>query len=99
MNIAIDFDGTLDRAPKMFAKIIDLLQSDRSKVYLVTCREPTVENRDAVDKFLAEHKIDIPKGRRFFTNRSAKCWYLKTSYQLHIDIWIDDFPSSITNGM
>ena len=81
----IDMDDTISAAPELFEKMIDLIKSFGHDVWIVTARN---ENDwcPLLKKF--EEKVD----QVVFSSTRAK------EDIAEVDIWIDDFPLSITHG-
>jgi hypothetical protein len=90
MKIALDFDGTYDRAPAVWDAFIFFAKQHGHTVIVVTSREDTPENREIVK---------VPGCTVIFTNRSAKRWYCETQRNCKFDIWIDDLPETILQGL
>ena len=88
MTIALDFDGTYDLDPALWDRFIDDAKSRGHKVWIVTCRRDTDENRETVK---------VGGCLVLFTNLQAKKWTLEQR-GLRVDIWIDDQPECIANG-
>ena len=92
MIIALDYDRTYTADPLLWDRFIDRAAVQGHVVHLVTCRRDTPENRREVQAF------GIPPYRHHFTGLAAKRWFMEQK-GIHVDIWIDDDPDSITKGM
>ena len=91
MNIGLDYDDTYTKDPLLWDHFIRHLPYSH-KVYIVTCRRDTPENREEVCvKGIAKH-------RHHFTGLAAKKWYMEQQ-GIKVDVWIDDNPDSIVKGM
>lgn len=93
-NFAIDFDETYTLNPQMWVEVMKLFHKAGINVYIVTYRyDNTVEEMDL------EHlkHYDFVKGI-VFTGRKGKDAVCK-SLGIHIDVWIDDNPITITHSM
>jgi isopentenyl diphosphate isomerase/L-lactate dehydrogenase-like FMN-dependent dehydrogenase len=86
LRIAIDFDQTYTRAPEMWDKIIAIMKNHGHKVMCVTARQQTEENRE---------EVKIPGVFTYFTGLQAKEKFLRDTYDVRVDIWIDDEPKYI----
>lgn len=93
-NFAIDFDETFTLNPEMWLKVIELFYSFGINVYIVTYRYDTVT--ECFDLEYLKH-YDSIKGI-VFTGRKGKDAFCK-SLGIHIDVWIDDNPVTITHSM
>ena len=94
MNIAIDFDDTLTRAPELWKVFVDKAKELGHNLYCVTCRRHTDENCEIVDDWMDEHDIQI---FTVFTNMRSKRQVMDER-GIRIDIWIDDIPESVEHG-
>lgn len=94
MNIGLDFDGTFTAAPELWKAFISLAHESGHKVYIVTCRTDSEENKaDIADQSgLRPHRI-------YMTSGSAKSWYCEQVRGVKMDLWIDDNPKTIINGL
>ena len=64
------------------------------EVYCITAREPSKINREEVYDSIGKL---IGKDNCLFTNGLAKAKYAADT-GVHIDVWIDDLPSSVDNN-
>lgn len=94
MNIAIDYDGTIDRYPYSWDSAIRCFPSD-VLFYLVTSRHEV--DKGFVREWLDEMGFNIHPGRIICTSGAAKRWFCEQR-GLKIDVWIDDDPACIENG-
>lgn len=94
MNIALDFDMTLTELPTAFKQFIETVEADGHKVWLVTARRDTEENREIVREFMKDYGIRIPA---IFTGLASKTHHMKER-GIKIDIWIDDSPETLVHG-
>jgi len=83
ITIAVDYDGTFTRIPKLLTQFIKSAQDAGHRVICVTCRyvEEGDEIRESIGKLC----------RIIFTGRQAKEACLK-DLNITPDIWIDDQP-------
>jgi hypothetical protein len=105
MNFALDFDNTFTADEPLWCKFIAHAETSGHKVYIVTCRRDTEENR--LELFGVETlpeqpssiiaRSGLPMWRYFFTGLSGKAWFMQNR-GIKIDVWIDDEPSSIVYG-
>jgi hypothetical protein len=86
--IGLDFDGTYSLDPPFWDSFIALAKACGHKVVCVTCREETLES---------VQECDVPGVLTYFTNRAPKDWYMREK-GVEVDVWIDDFPESVTKG-
>ena len=91
MTIAIDYDGTYTADPALWCRFIAEAEAAGHRVYIVTCRRDTDENREEVCVEC------LPKYRHLFTSLAAKQWYCQQR-GISIDVWIDDEPETISRG-
>jgi hypothetical protein len=84
MLIAIDYDGTYNKDPQVFSKIIDLLKSAGHDVICVTMRYK-------LDIDLAMKTSIGKKCQIITTGRKAKKLFVE-KIGIHPDIWIDNDP-------
>ena len=88
LTIAIDYDDTFTADPTAWAQVIQLLQSFGHRVICVSARRDTLEHRQ-------ELTCELPDGVAVFLSYGTpKREYVK-SYNMQVDIWIDDTPESI----
>ncbi len=95
LTIAIDFDDTFTADPELFSQFICDAQGLGHYVVCVTARRDTDENRQHISECFAEYGVDIPI---IFSNLGSKL-YTVEKRGLKVDIWIDDAPYAIVNGM
>lgn len=103
MNIAIDFDDTFTADPDLWRAFIKDAEARGHKCYIVTCRRDEEENRDDVHGPCGVQIGDspitgLPRHRHYFTSLRSKRRYLEHCGVL-IDVWIDDIPDSVENGL
>ncbi len=91
---AIDFDDTFTAAPLLFGRFITQARQSGHRVYCVTARRDTDENRDILLDYFEKHGIDIPI---IFSNLGSKMWTMEQR-GIKVDIWIDDAPYALVNG-
>jgi hypothetical protein len=88
MNISIDYDGTITRAPEIFKDLCWKFIKQGDKVYIVTSRFEH-ELTDDIRLFEAQNGAKI-----ICTKRKAKAKYMG-NLGIKIDIWIDDNQAGI----
>lgn len=92
MNIALDFDDTYTADPTLWNLLIDGCHALGHRLYVVTCRHDTPENREDVRvEYIKPH-------RHFFTGHAAKKWFMEQR-GIKIDVWIENDPATILRGM
>lgn len=89
MNIAIDYDDTYTKDPHLWDRFIRDAKENGHRVWIVTCRRDTDENREDLGK-----PSDCVV---FFTSLSPKHAYM-AKMGLNVDVWIDDDPACILHG-
>lgn len=90
-HIAIDWDETFTADPELWQAFIKLAEERGHRVYCVTCRRDTEENREIV------RVESLPAYRHYFTGLSPKRWFMEQR-GIQIDIWVDDHPESVKEG-
>ncbi len=85
MRIALDFDGTITKAPPFWEDFVSLCITHSIEVCVVTARPPRKAYKDEIPYFLG-HSVPI-----IFTSGRAKKPYC-SSLGEEFDIWIDDNP-------
>jgi len=90
-HIAIDFDETFTADPELWQNFIRDAHARGHRVYCVTCRRDTPENREIV------RIPDLPAYRHYFTSLAPKRWFMEQR-GIQIDIWIDDQPECVREG-
>jgi hydroxymethylpyrimidine pyrophosphatase-like HAD family hydrolase len=93
MNIALDYDNTYTRDPEFWRMVISAAQYRGHTVYCVTARTPnqSQEVYDSIGKVIGGDNC-------YFTSMGAKKDYM-FSKGISIDVWIDDMPFFIENGL
>lgn len=86
MNIAVDFDDTYTRDPKMWDTVIQTMLNAGHRVYCVTMRHKT-ESEEVVNTIGRLCPV-------FYTGRVAKRGFM-FARGVRIDVWIDDRPDFI----
>lgn len=89
MNIALDYDQTYSAAPNMFQMLIETFKCFGHKVYIVTARNPKLD------------EIKINFGRNVevvYCDGVAKRHVMTNQRGIKIDVWIDDKPESVDNN-
>lgn len=92
--IAIDFDDTFTASPLLFSRFITQAIQMGHRVYCVTARRDTDENRDALSEFFSNHGVSIPI---VFSNLGSKMWTMEQR-GIKVNIWIDDAPHALVHG-
>lgn len=85
-TIAIDYDDTYTLDPDLWDAWIAIAKHRGHTVVCVTARPFTQEN-------VAICKINGVQ--TFFTNLSAKDWYMQNKHFIKVDVWIDDHPQGV----
>ncbi len=93
MNIALDYDNTYTRDPDAWVQFIYLFQSKGHNIYCVTARSfaQSYEVLNTIGKLIGTQNC-------YFTNMQAKQKYMYDQ-GISIDIWIDDSPFFIMQGV
>jgi len=79
--IAVDYDGTFSAMPEVWREVIELFRRAGARVFCISSRFPNFPI------------ADFP-GEVFYSCGAPK-WEFAHSIGLHVDIWVDDFPSCI----
>lgn len=90
MKIALDYDGTYTADPGLWDLFIATARERGHTVIIVSCRRDTPENRESVR---------VPGCSTILCNMAAKRWYCETYRGCKFDIWIDDLPQTILEGI
>jgi hypothetical protein len=81
MRIAIDYDGTITRAPSLFQAFIRAAMADGHEIICVTMRSAS----QPIESIPCEVIYTDCEKKGFFMERSGR----------HVDVWIDDHPELI----
>jgi hypothetical protein len=87
MIIALDYDGTFDRDRVLWLKFTASALERGHKVVCVTSRSPS----NTIDE-----EMPIPV---HYTDRVAKRWYMEEVLKVKVDVWVDDRPEHVVNGV
>jgi len=87
MNIAIDFDETIDRDPDTWSDVVGVLTGAGHDVFVVT--NNWAGTRPDIDEFASACNIDV-----YYAQHQQKEACMG-SRGVHVDVWIDDTPNSI----
>lgn len=93
--IAIDFDDTFTADLVLWAAMIKLAQSRGHRVYCVTARRESEEHTELITEAFAEQGVEVPI---VFSNLGSKMWTMEQR-GVKVDIWIDDAPFALVNGL
>jgi hypothetical protein len=99
VKFALDLDGTMDRCPEFWRDFINNATNDQHRVYIVTCRPPTRENKDVILEFFEKYAISRNLGHVYFTSGQPKEQYMRELWGVYVDIWIDNDPATIVGGV
>lgn len=93
MNIALDFDDTFTRDPDFWLKFVLMCRMSGHTLYCVTARgsQSSQEVFDQLGQYIGNDHC-------YFTNMQAKKPYMFRQ-GISIDVWIDDNPWFIVNGV
>lgn len=91
MTLALDFDDCYTLDPALWDAFIANAHERGHKVYCVTCRRDTDDNREAVRIACLEPH------RHVFTGLVAKRWFMEQR-GIKVDVWLDDTPACVENG-
>ena len=83
-TFGIDLDDTITLEPELFKELIDVMKKNGCSVYIVTARQP-------------EDHCDISREFEPLVDGVIFCGTTAKADVAEIDIWIDDFPLSITH--
>lgn len=83
MIIALDYDKTYTRDPKLWDKFIDSAHNSGHKVICITMRKPNLAEEIDRTNFVVD--------QLYYTSRKAKLIWAKAN-NIEVDIWIDDKP-------
>lgn len=93
MNLALDYDDTYTRDPEFWNLMIDLAQHRGHKVYCITARSERHSEEVLTDLARRPGRDSI-----LFTGGRAKKSFAY-SRGISIDVWIDDSPFFVENGI
>lgn len=96
-TIALDYDDTYTADPELWQMFIMRAEKRGHRVYIVTCRRDTDENRLEVYGDRESTLTGLPWSRHIFTGLAPKKWFCEQR-GIKIDIWIDDMPECIYLG-
>ena len=94
LAIAIDYDDTFTANPEMWLNVMQVMHSFGCNIFIVTYRHDNQQESQDLE-FLKHY--DFVTGI-VFTSRKGKKEFC-TKLNIHIDIWIDDNPITITHSM
>lgn len=90
-TISLDFDKTFTADPELWKVVVPLMKNRGHKIYCITARRETFENKQevygALDGVIEQKNI-------YFSYDDPKRWFAERQ-GLYIDIWIDDAPEAI----
>ena len=89
LNIGLDYDKTYTADPALWEEFIHNATLRGHRVWIVTARRDTEENRGIVV---------VPSATVVFTGLAAKPWFMQHKRDVKIDIWIDDDPLTCAQG-
>lgn len=89
LNIGLDWDGTVTRAPDIFLAFAKMMQARGHKVYIVTMRY-----RSECADILSHSEWMNTIEKLVTTDRQAKALVM-SKMGVKIDIWIDDNPQAV----
>lgn len=92
---AIDFDDTFTADRVLWTGWIKSAQARGHRVYCVTARRDSDENREVLSGVFAECGVSVPI---VFSNLGSKL-YTMEKRGVKVDIWIDDAPYAVVHGM
>lgn len=89
MNIAIDIDGTWDRDVNAFCDLVNVLANEHGHtIYIVTSAREV--------NYIKIIRLHLDGAKIIRTSGAPKKSFCD-ALGIHIDIWIDDNPASITS--
>lgn len=91
-HFGLDYDDTFTADPELWRAFIQMAEKKGHKVFIVTCRMNTPENKAEI------FEATGIKNRIVMTSMAPKRWYCEQTYGIHIDVWIDDCPESVEHG-
>lgn len=94
LTIAVDYDETISAHSKAWLAVMEVLKGFGMKIYVVTYRYNNIQ--EELDLEYLKH-YDFIDGL-IFTGRRGKKKFCQ-EHGIHIDIWIDDNPITITHTM
>lgn len=95
LTIAIDYDETFTADPDLWAMFVSKAQDKGHRVLCVTARRDTDENREMMTENFDLYGVEMPI---IFSNLGSKM-HVMESRGIKVNIWIDDSPFAIVNGM
>jgi len=94
-TIAIDFDDTFTDDMGLWSGFIQAAWRAGHSVTCVTARRDTPENADYIGLMFKTWQCEVPI---VFTDGAAKLGAVK-GLGIAVDIWIDDNPAALVNGL
>lgn len=98
LRIALDYDDTWTADKELWAYFVTECVEKGHTVYCVTARWDTEENRREIRDDFARFKLDWAIRGPYFSNLNSKKERMD-KLGIEIDIWIDDNPDAIINGI
>lgn len=95
MVIGLDWDNTFTACPVLWTDFIESAKKYGHTVLIVTARRDTPENRADLQWHIDHWELGCPV---IFCNLRTKIDVVKEKGH-HIDVWIDDNPRSIIEGL
>jgi hypothetical protein len=94
LTFAIDFDDTLTACPTLWRPFIEQAKLLGHRVFCVTARRDTDENREDIDEWMIDNAIEL---HVIYCGLASK---IATMERRGIDvaIWIDDDPIKLVKG-
>lgn len=90
ITIGIDWDDTYTTDRWLWAMFCGLALDRGHRVWIVTARRNTEENREVV-----QGPPGVPVA---FTGLTPKQWYMEEKLGVKVDVWIDNDPETLVRG-
>ncbi len=96
MKIALDYDGTYTLDPKSWNQFIASFTLHGHEIYVVTARSDTYGYVEESKEVLAALQDRVKAV--YFTSGVSKRKFMQNK-GINIDVWIDDMPEMIVEGI
>ena len=102
LTIAFDYDDTITAAPVVMADWMRTARLAGHRVIVVTLRRENEENHAEINAWLIENDLEpVPI---FMTSGRSKLDHMKHQREIgrvqwRVDVWVDDSPFAIVNGL
>lgn len=94
LTFGMDFDDTFTACPELWAMFIKSAKELGHRVFIVTCRRDSEDEREEIKMFMSLHGVSTPI---IFANMGSKLFACEQR-GIKIDQWIEDEPRTILYG-